>query len=47
MLTSISNAVVTLNFHWDEVQFREEVKQHIQKHATKTRAEWKNEILGE
>ncbi|KAF4633485.1 hypothetical protein G7Y89_g4628 [Cudoniella acicularis] len=41
------NAVVTLNFHWDEVAFRDEAKTHIQKHATKTRAEWKAEILNE
>ncbi|PVH87391.1 hypothetical protein DL98DRAFT_448903 [Cadophora sp. DSE1049] len=40
------NAVVTLNYHWDEVAFRDEVKAHIQKHATKTRAEFKAEILG-
>lgn len=40
------NAVVTLNYHWDEVAFHDEVKAHIQKHATKTRAEFKAEILG-
>ena len=39
------NAVVTLNYHWDEVAFHDEVKAHIQKHATKTRAEFKAEIL--
>jgi ubiquitin-protein ligase len=39
------NAVVTLNFHWDEVSFRDEVKEHIKKHATKTRAEWKAELV--
>ena len=46
-LTSHSNAVVTLNFHWDEVAFQDAAKEHIKKHATKTRAEWKSEILGE
>ncbi|KAF2463700.1 uncharacterized protein BDR25DRAFT_245013 [Lindgomyces ingoldianus] len=40
------NAVVTLNFHWDEVQFKEEAGKHITKHATKTRAQWKREIVG-
>ncbi|KAH7330116.1 hypothetical protein BKA65DRAFT_51346 [Rhexocercosporidium sp. MPI-PUGE-AT-0058] len=40
------NAVVTLNYHWDEVAFQEEVKAHIKKHAVKTRAEYKSEILG-
>ncbi|KAH7403530.1 hypothetical protein BKA64DRAFT_669265 [Cadophora sp. MPI-SDFR-AT-0126] len=39
------NAVVTLNYHWDEVAFHDEVKAHIEKHATKTRAEFKAEIL--
>jgi len=47
LLIGRSNAVVTLNFHWDEVQFKEEVAKHIAKHARKTRAEWKKEILGE
>jgi hypothetical protein len=42
-----SNAVVTLNFHWDEVAFRDEVKDHIRKHATKTRETLKAEILAE
>ncbi|KAF2730389.1 UBC-like protein [Polyplosphaeria fusca] len=37
------NAVVTLNFHWDQ----EEVALQIAKHATKTRAEWKKDIIGE
>jgi len=41
------NAVVTLNFHWDEVSFRDEVREHIKKHATKTRAEWKAELIEE
>ncbi|KAF1351667.1 hypothetical protein EJ07DRAFT_168877 [Lizonia empirigonia] len=35
------NTVVTLNYHWDEVQFKDEAQRHIQKHATKTRAEWR------
>ena len=42
-----SNAVVTLNFHWDEVAFQDEAKAQIAKHATKTRAVWKSELLGE
>lgn len=32
-----SNTVVTLNYHWDQVAFQEEVKKHIQKHAAKSR----------
>ncbi|KAF2824079.1 hypothetical protein CC86DRAFT_421855 [Ophiobolus disseminans] len=37
--------VVTLNYHWDEVQFKEEAQKHIQKHASKTRAEWREDIV--
>lgn len=40
------NAVVTLNFHWDEVQFKEEAQRRIAKHASKTRAEWREEVVG-
>lgn len=40
------NTVVTLNYHWDEVQFKEEAQSHIRKYATKTRAEWRAEITG-
>jgi ubiquitin-protein ligase len=40
------NTVVTLNYHWDEAQFKEEVQRSIQKHAKKTRAEWREEIAG-
>ncbi|KAJ4318769.1 hypothetical protein N0V94_004283 [Neodidymelliopsis sp. IMI 364377] len=39
------NTVVTLNYHWGEVQFKEEAQRHIQQHATKTRAEWRAEIV--
>lgn len=41
------NTVVTLNFHWDEVAFQAEVKDHIRKHATKSREAWRAEILKE
>ncbi|KAF2026042.1 hypothetical protein EK21DRAFT_116149 [Setomelanomma holmii] len=40
------NTVVTLNYRWDEVQFKEEAQKHIQKHASKLRAAWREEILG-
>ncbi|KAH6622099.1 hypothetical protein C7974DRAFT_216154 [Boeremia exigua] len=40
------NIVVTLNYHWDEVQFKEEAQRDISKYATKTRAEWRAEITG-
>jgi len=38
---------VTFNFHWDEVAFQDEVREHIKKNATKTREEWKAELLAE
>ncbi|KAJ4353723.1 uncharacterized protein N0V89_005453 [Didymosphaeria variabile] len=40
------NTVVTLDFHWDEVQFKEEAGLHIEMHASKNRMQWKSEILG-
>ncbi|KAJ4303176.1 hypothetical protein N0V90_002069 [Kalmusia sp. IMI 367209] len=41
------NTVVTLNYHWDEIQFQEELERHIWTHASKNRAQWKLEILDE
>jgi ubiquitin-protein ligase len=41
------NTVVTLNYHWDEVQFKEEAQRHIEKHASKSRESWRNEIVGQ
>jgi ubiquitin-protein ligase len=38
------NTVVTLNYHWDEVQFKE-AQRHIAKHASKSRAVWRKEIV--
>jgi ubiquitin-protein ligase len=39
------NTVVTLNYPWDEVQFKEEAQRHIAKHANKSRAVWRKEIV--
>jgi hypothetical protein len=39
------NTVVTLNFYWDEVAFKDEVQKHIQKHAKKSRTEWKVSMI--
>lgn len=41
------NTTITLGYHHDEVEFAEEVREHVQKHALKTRAHWKAELLGE
>ena len=39
------NTIVTLNFYWDEVSFREDVEKHIAKYAGKSREELGEEIL--
>jgi ubiquitin-protein ligase len=39
------NTVVKLKHHWDEVQFKEAQK-HIQKHASKYSADWREEFVG-
>ncbi len=41
------NIVVTLDFHHDQVAFADMARENIQKHAKKTRAEWRAEILNE
>ncbi|KAF7673903.1 hypothetical protein GT037_007669 [Alternaria burnsii] len=41
------STVVTLNYHWDEVQFKEDAQRHIEKHASKSRESWRNEIVGQ
>ena len=40
------DTVVTLNYHWDEVQFMEEAQRHLAKHASKSRVAWCKEIVG-
>lgn len=41
------NTTITLGYHHDMVEFAEEVRGHVQRHALKTREEWKEELLGE
>lgn len=41
------NTTMTLGFFHDPVEFAEEAREHVRKHASKTREEWKAEILGE
>lgn len=41
------NTTITLGFHHDEVEFADEVRDHVQRHALKTRDQWKAELLGE
>ena len=42
----LRNIVVTLDFHHDQVAFADVAKEVIQKHATKSREQWREEILG-
>jgi len=39
------NTVVTLDLYWDEVQFGEEVRSYISRHATKNRDAFRAEIV--
>ena len=41
------NTTITLGYHHDEVEFADQVRAHVKKHARKTREEWRAEILGE
>ena len=41
------NTVVTLNYYWDEVAFKNEVEKHIEKYASKSRLALGAEITGE
>lgn len=41
------NTTTTLGFFHDPVEFGEEAQIHVWHHASKTREEWKVEILGE
>ena len=41
------NTTTTLGFHHDQVAFNDEVRAYVLKHASKTREQWKAELLGE
>ncbi|GIZ49598.1 hypothetical protein CKM354_001262800 [Cercospora kikuchii] len=41
------NTTIALDYHHDQVDFAEEVRAHVRKHASKTREQWKEELLGE
>jgi hypothetical protein len=40
------NTTTTLGFHHDEVEFADELREHVHKHALKTREQWKESLLG-
>ncbi|KAG9196250.1 hypothetical protein G6011_01371 [Alternaria panax] len=46
ILIDTISIVVTLSYHWDEVQFKDEAQRHIEKHASKSREAWRDEIVG-
>lgn len=41
------NTTTTLGFHHDQVEFADEVREHVDMHASKSREEWKQQLLGE
>ena len=41
------NTTITLGFQHDQVEFADEVRDHVRKYASKTREWWKKELLGE
>lgn len=41
------NTIHTLEYHHDEVEFEEEVRKHVTKHASTTRDQWRASLLGE
>ena len=41
------NTTTTLGFHHDQVEFADEVREHVQRHARKTREQWKKILLRE
>lgn len=45
--SDLVNTTTTLSYHHDEVEFADEVREHVKKHASTTREEWRKEILEE
>ncbi len=41
------NTTTTLGFHHDQVEFADEVREHVRDYARQSRAWWKAELLGE
>jgi ubiquitin-protein ligase len=36
----------TLGYHHDQVEYGDEVREYVRKHASKRRAQWKRDLLG-
>ena len=45
--SDLVSTTTTLGYHHDGVEFADEVRAHVQRHALKTRKQWKAELLGE
>lgn len=41
------NVITTLGFHHDQVEFADEVREHVDRYAYKSREQWKRQLLGE
>jgi ubiquitin-protein ligase len=41
------STIATLGFHHDQVEFADEVRDHVSMYARKSREQWKKELLGE
>ena len=41
------NTTTTLSYHHDQVEFADEVREHVDRYASKSREEWKKQLLGE
>lgn len=41
------NTTTTLGYHHDQVEFAEEVREHVDRYASQSRDEWKKVLLGE
>ena len=41
------NTTITLGYHHDEEEFADEVREHVRRHASKGREQWKKILMGE
>ncbi|TKA69329.1 hypothetical protein B0A55_07452 [Friedmanniomyces simplex] len=41
------NTAATLNYHHDQVEYSDQVREFLRKYAKKTREEWRSELVGE
>lgn len=41
------NTTLTLEYHHDQVEFAEQVREYVRKHASRSREDWRARVLGE